>query len=205
MCLDITEKSRKMIAKNDKVVYKMAIMSMYDYVLDIVSDGISFKGCICGVQCSGKIHKDDKTLYFLTNEPYLKGVISPEMYGYLYSWKGINGISELIINGVDILDSKNIVKYLNENTNKEFLKTPYQRNPVKIGKTYKSDLIVNDNSIMKGLHSYKRKSSCGYFLSFAIVKCTIPKGTEYYVGLFGNKVSYASKKITYNEVVDFCK
>ena len=97
------------------------------------------------------------------------------------------------------------------------LRTPYQFTTVKIGGKYESKLTVYDDGIelciTKGLHSLKTKkeaieaakdiTGCDY--DQHIVRCIIPKGSEYYVGDFYDWKGYASSNIEYQEIIKTIK
>lgn len=108
---------------------------------------------------------------------------------------------------------------------KPVLKTPYQNQYVQIGRTYTSPIkIINlvqylfnrektTYQITEALHSFKYLKNCKedsysvrviHFMNTydqVIVKCVIPKGSEYYVGKFGRSICYASDKLVYLEVL----
>lgn len=61
--------------------------------------------------------------------------------------------------------------------------------------------------VSQAFHSYKTLQDLmhGYFKSLSpcmMVKCTIPKGSEYYLGKQGEMDGYASNKIIVNEILD---
>ena len=85
-----------------------------------------------------------------------------------------------------------------------------------LGKTLKSELTMEEEAgysypyITKGFHSYKTLQDLmyGYFQSLSpcmMVKCTIPKGSEYYLGRQGEMDGYASNKLIANEILDVKK
>lgn len=65
-------------------------------------------------------------------------------------------------------------------------------------------------TVSQAFHSYKTLQDLmyGYFQSLSpcmMVKCTIPKGSEYYLGKQGELDGYASNKIIANEILDVKK
>lgn len=100
---------------------------------------------------------------------------------------------------------KDIVVYktLIQESDGEYL-TSYQFFIVKIGETYTSDLIRDNNEICVGLHSFVSKSKAkrvaNYYNELA-VKCVIPKGSYYYRGSFFRASSIASDTLTYVEII----
>jgi hypothetical protein len=104
-------------------------------------------------------------------------------------------------------------------------KTPFYHAKIEIGKTYYSDFEYNIYSmkslmtyvIEKGLHTFTtHKGAISQIAElklnkithrrFCVVECTIPKGTEYYIGEFGNGLtyslpSYASSELKYNKII----
>jgi hypothetical protein len=83
--------------------------------------------------------------------------------------------------------------------------TPYQKVEIKIGETYKSELIKYGSLIDEGIHSVKNLEDANYFVSFDekrfVSKCIIPKGSEYYIGNFNGYDSYASDTLKYVEIL----
>lgn len=101
-----------------------------------------------------------------------------------------------------------VYKHLKKGVNLDDLFTPYRYITINIGETYKSDLfrrIGNKESIDFGLHSFKTLNDAiadGMIEgSKVVVKCIIPRGSRYYVGKFFGKVSLASTRIKYLEIV----
>ena len=103
----------------------------------------------------------------------------------------------------DIICYKRVLIMSEENESDSF-RTPYYGMIIKIGKTYNSDLhyIDNDNIVTRGLHSFAVLSDAfnnGYGY---IVRCIIPKGAEYYTGMFGDAQAYASDMLKYDCIID---
>jgi len=93
--------------------------------------------------------------------------------------------------------------------------TPFKYRPIEIGCSYESELKVEidldaNKSVEIGLHSFKTITDCiRYALPYVdnndnetIVKCIIPKGSQYYEGKFISARCYASTAITYVEVIE---
>lgn len=98
--------------------------------------------------------------------------------------------------------------------------TPFMFKEITIGNTYESDLkietffdggvLIKTNRVEIGLHSMTSKQDCINAASHwvnegrnqLIVKCIIPKGSQYYVGTYQCLKSYASTAIQYVEVVE---
>lgn len=99
------------------------------------------------------------------------------------------------------------------------LVTPYQYMPVEIGETYESklklrlysDLNLDDEElpdnllvgfVNDGFHSFGRfKDAYAQYSADkgerVVVKCIIPAGSEYYIGVFDSVLSYASSNLKY--------
>ena len=98
--------------------------------------------------------------------------------------------------------------------------TIYQRTPIELGKTYTDNELIHMGKgndvyyIGQGVyHTFKKYKDAVVFLrehflftNRVIVRCVIPKGTEYYEGTFddeeesyGSKTLYLSKKILKEE------
>jgi len=97
--------------------------------------------------------------------------------------------------------------------------TPYIKDKVIIGNTYKSKLKHERyarTDIEIGLHSFLTQVVASHYASIiyvadydwyghakiAIAKCIIPKGAKYYTGYFNGYDSYASNELTYLEIVE---
>lgn len=83
-----------------------------------------------------------------------------------------------------------------------------------LGKLYETEIECcskwDFNEVSKSFHSYKTLQDLmhGYFQSLSpcmMVKCTIPKGSEYYLGKQDEMDGYASNKIIANEILDVQK
>jgi len=103
-----------------------------------------------------------------------------------------------------------VFKHLEINRNGTY-RTTYQEFPVTIGETYSSMLITVEfcgwDFCSIGLHSFpellsaKKDGAVACWENCAVAKCIIPKGSKYYVGTFGNEISYASDTIKYVKIV----
>lgn len=83
-----------------------------------------------------------------------------------------------------------------------------------LGKLYETEIECCSKwvftEVSQAFHSYKSLLDLmyGYFKSLSpcmMVKCTIPKGSEYYLGKQGEMDGYASNKIIVNEILDVKK
>ena len=99
---------------------------------------------------------------------------------------------------VDSIRNEDIVSYL----------TTYRRSEIVIGQTYTSVLEKSDYNKVKvdfGLHSFAEKRPCCIDgmteRANVVVRCTIPKGSKYYVGEFCCEKSYASNCLRYDEII----
>lgn len=88
-------------------------------------------------------------------------------------------------------------------------KTPFQKKKVKIGKSYTSWLWkkFSKDEVHFGIHSMAtfRGARClniSDYTDTVIVRCCIPKGSNYYVGYFCCDPSYASNALVYTCQVD---
>ena len=97
------------------------------------------------------------------------------------------------------------------------LKTIYRGASVVIGKKYGSEFSfefdMNKKSVEKGLHSITNLKDAKALVvaeakigwsGLVIARCTIPKGSQYFTGLFGSRDqfrSYASDCVVYNEII----
>ena len=86
--------------------------------------------------------------------------------------------------------------------------TSYQETPITFRKMMTSDVIVENPEgkswINVGLHSYIRQEEAEYqanSLSEVLVKCVIPKGSEYYEGRFLWDPAYVSNQLIYKRVI----
>lgn len=108
--------------------------------------------------------------------------------------------------------TENIVCYkILEKFNKKY-RTPFMEKYVQIRKTYHSEITTNIygdmDMINLGLHSFKSLDGVKLYQedNDIIVKCIIPKGSQYYLGTFGSSStrsaeSYASDTLTYVEII----
>ena len=81
--------------------------------------------------------------------------------------------------------------------------TYFQLSPVEIGRTYVSEFSFNyDGDVEKGLHSFANPQDALNGQERLVCRCIIPKGSRYYEGSFANRVSYASNRLTYVELLN---
>lgn len=205
MCLDIEETSRKRTATKDISVVKVLLIkrSLPEKAL---STSLSGKECTVTIKkrtFKGKLFVSEGNQEWIChNINYLNGSKSPNKFGYKYSWFIDSNVTSLIIDGVEYY--------------KDMLRTIYRNMPIEIGEEYTSELRRNisrfgNHKIQKGLHSFDEsefdivqeaynKDYGPQYLKF--VKCIIPKGAEYYKGVFKDKVSYASDRLKYIKIIE---
>ena len=197
MCLTLKNANTKSkIAEEDIVVYKRLIE------VDFPKPGYhgkEFTARFCGRKCSGVISEQDGDTYFCMNNNYVGSLKVNEMFNYRTAYlpeKGLDGIfRNVMVNEVSVDTIKKLT-------------TPYQYVKIKIGSTYNSALEKTSNEIREGLHSFKHLSDAIEDGDGVYVQCVIPKGSEYYEGIFivrrngvGYAESYASDKLTYVKIV----
>lgn len=105
-----------------------------------------------------------------------------------------------------------VYKVLFKNKEGELL-TPYQKQLVKVGCTYTSELSKNIFGEIKiGLHSFTTIEGCEEDIKFfngfrdyigrmCICSCTIPDGTWYYEGIFDGQPCIASQCLIYDKII----
>lgn len=184
MCLQNI--SERKIAGEDITCYKY--LKTAQRISSNVKHGDDFTCKIKGIAVTGKISIDNNIVYFCTNELKANGKACTEKFGYKYSW---------IWDG-DVSDFKDIISVLI---------TPFQEVEVEIGKTYFSDLFptqLNPTILCKGLHSITDLNDCieNTGINNVVVKCIIPKGSEYYEGMWWDYKGYASNCIKYVEIIN---
>ncbi len=193
MCLTLkSEKTRVKTAKEDIVVYKALKYSVRTTINDLhkLKHGDSFIGIIKGIECEGKILIDKyENIFFCTDNEILCGYFTYNKLGYKYCWCFDSNVHKIIVNGEIMYDTE-IIGY----------QTFYQGFKVEMGETYTSELEKTGDTIEKGLHSFETMKGAKLYSS-TVAKCIIPKGSQYYEGMFGSSVSYASDTLTYVEIV----
>lgn len=129
MCLSNVTTREPLIAEEDITVYKFIEKSseLIDNWKELVNHGDDCIAVIDNETVNGKISINFDKLYICTDNPNFDGNYAEDMLGYNYSWAFDNDVKSLTING------KNIVCL--------GYRTIWQNSPVKIGKTYKSELI----------------------------------------------------------------
>ena len=197
MCLYLkNEEVEVKTAKKDIAVYKI-LKENKDFLIKVdklkeLKHGDSFKGIINKTECEGKVSIDFiGRIYFCTNEEKLNGNRTSDRFGYKYSWIKDPSIKKIIVNDETIYNIECVDEYY----------TPYQQFEVKIGETYFSKLDKWYNIVEKGLHSFETLKDAKDCRDI-IAKCIIPKGSEYYKGMFNDNISYASNKLTYLEIIE---
>lgn len=96
--------------------------------------------------------------------------------------------------------------------------TPYMHFNVEMGKTYSSELTKFKATpifkydtfdcyadVFQGLHTFVNYDETKRFCQLhnrILVKCIIPKGSTYYVGIFADIAACASDKLTYVEIIE---
>jgi hypothetical protein len=200
MCLELKNESVKpKIAKKDIVVYKFLKVGKK---FNPEFHGKEFTGVIKNFTVKGKI-SIDKTIFLCTNEIHLNGIHTEDKLGYVYSWAIDENVKSIEVDGVEIIKKG----YVLDNAKVLTFLTPYQDVEIKIGETYKSELIKYDSLIEEGIHSFENFEVANYFTISVkdriVAKCIIPKGSEYYIGKYSNNgyVSYASDTLKYIEVL----
>ncbi len=192
MCLELkSNKIKSKIAKEDIVCYKRLEHLTTIINKSNIKDGVEFTGVINKIECSGKISIESNRIFFCTNHPKLNGANSQNKYGYINSWIFDTAVTSIIINNKEVINLKIV--------------TPYRKFPIKIGKTYNSELIKKDEYVYEGLHSYKNLNDAKKHHIGIYVECIIPKGSKYYEGKFDiDNAAYASDKLTYVKIIEDC-
>jgi hypothetical protein len=186
MCLE--KISEKRIAEEDITVYKFLSMSKTLKGPYVVS-GNDCVAIISGQKVVGKISIDESGAIFIChNYEDFDGSTADNLLGFRYSWMIDKDVTSVEVNHVELISKS--------------LTTPFRYSPVEIGKTYESELEVCGDTIEKGLHSFKKVVRPYYKDNAIFVKCIIPKGSKYYEGLFNDRISYASNKLTYLEIIE---
>jgi hypothetical protein len=195
MCLKLKNGSVKpKIAKKDIVVYKFLDVRK----LKPEFHGKEFTGVIKSFIVNGKISIGETT-FFCTDEMHLNGFKYDDKLGYKYSWAIDKNVKSIKVDGAEIIKDGCVLDSFKNST----ILTHYQNVEIKIGETYKSKLIKNDLLIDEGIHSFKNLKDTNYFAikNKIVVKCIIPKGSEYYIGEYDGYVSYASDTLKYVEIL----
>ena len=86
--------------------------------------------------------------------------------------------------------------------------TPYKEVKIKFNTLITSKIKrISEWKITVALHSFKHKSDAiedaENECSTELAKCIIPKGSEYYYGLFDYKPCYASNQLIYIDIVQY--
>jgi hypothetical protein len=187
MCLERI--SEKMVADRDITVYKRLVMKP---VINPKLNNKPFSCKISNVLVEGKLSVEREQLFFCTNDIRFSGEEADDKKGFKYSW--------VLDHQVDLKTLRVEGKKM-KTVSEEFLATPYQGTPITLGKEYESEIsFITENgrdAIMKALHSFKSQRNARGDGSGFVVKCIIPKGTEYWEGWFYGIPSIASRKLIY--------
>lgn len=191
MCLELKNKNeRAKVAQEDITVYKRLRVRKG---IKLGNHGKAFTAVIDEKPCSGAISEFEGKTFFCTDNDNLNGNDCPNKFGFKNSWEFDSVVKNMVIDGIDIEES---VVYV----------TPYQDFRVEIGNTYTSELKKNGYEVNEGLHSFstlqEARQDGDSEGEDVHVECIIPKGSKYYIGLFGGGVSYASDTLTYVRIVD---
>jgi hypothetical protein len=199
MCLRLKNgRVKPKIAENDIIVYKFLKNGRK---LNPNFHGKEFTGVIDSSIVEGKISIDKRT-FFCTNDDFFDGICANDKLGYKYSWLIDSRVKSIEVDGVEIIINGRVLN----NAKVLAILTPFQDVEIEIGETYKSKLIKYGSSIEEGIHSFENLEDAKRLSSFdedrIVVKCIIPKGSEYYVGEYNNGyISYASDTLKYVEIL----
>ena len=127
-------------------------------------------------------------LFICSNNIHFEGKHCAEKFGYAFFWIFDENVSSIKCGEVELVDA--------------VYKTPYRALSVKIGNTYKSSLIKEHDKVHIGLHSFLNKTHARADGWGTVVECIIPKGSQYYKGMFDEYPSYASTALTYVKTID---
>lgn len=198
MCLDIKKNAKSRIAVEDIICYKRLLYKESSCAQEDLLrsyDNHEFIGIINNVKCEGKIRVEDNRVYFCTNESRLDGCDCVDKLGHDFSWRFDVRIFHIAIKSTNELQTIFECSYI----------TPYRHAEVQMGKIYTSDLGIKQYSqtdaIHQGLHSFVKSRDAKADGPDVIVKCIIPKGAEYYEGIFYDMSAYASNQLKYIEIV----
>lgn len=192
MCLDLMKNTELQIASENIICYKRIYESFLPSTEKLLQcHGRKFTGIILDIKCSGHIYvTDEQIVYFCTDHYRLDGLNCSNKLGYDYSWMFDNDVISIFVddnNMLDIIESKYV--------------TPYQHAIIEIGETYYSELVREKNEVNIGLHSFVARISAIEDGNGLVVKCVIPKGSEYYLGKFNGVDSFASNSLKYLEII----
>ena len=116
--------------------------------------------------------------------------------------------SKLMTAKKDIVVFKHVYYYGNG------IATPYRNMRIKLLEVIESELmdmrVADTYWVSKGLHSFKLKKDALYDMidegyggqKRSVVKCIIPKGSNYFIGTFMELKCYASNRIIYKEILE---
>lgn len=188
MCL--SDISKKMIASKDIVVKKQLVKCAIVKPSKKLH-GKPFTATILNYNkkyfVSGHISIDDNRIFLCSDHEKADGLCIKDKHGHTFSWLLNSTVLHLTIDG-----KKCPTGY----------KTPYLQVNISLGETYTSPIIVTEyQNIDVGLHSYLMEAVVNCAENGIIVKCIIPKGSEYYVGTFDGQRSLVSNCLRYTHEI----
>lgn len=194
MCLMLETDAKLQIAEEDIICYKWVKINTNMLLPTLELHGKPFHGIIKNIEVDGVLSIVTIAatgVYLCHNIVSLNGLDCIHRFGYEFSWRLDGSVKSIIVDGKELL-----VKYM----------TPYRYYQIEIGETYYSKLIRVRNEINIGLHSFLSDTMARLDANddgdaYDIIKCIIPKGSEYYEGHFRGVPSYASNCIKYVEIV----
>jgi len=183
MCL--VNISEKKVAEKDITCYKYLHYELKESdIINVANNGDPFECFIYKIKTKGHITIQGNKVYLCTDDPNLDGKDCDDKHGHEFSWIFGGDVQVCTINDNKI-----------NNTN---LLTLYRNAIVVIGEIYKSKLVLRDDRVNEGLHSYTNIPEKNGNI---IVRCTIPQGSEYYEGDFNGEDSLASDTLRYDEII----
>ena len=188
MCL--SRAGELLVAKEDLVCYKR--LRPYRVLTQDLDKyhGKEAVAIVRGKEYNVTISIERDRLFLCSNNENLKGRRCVERFGYDYSWIYDSSVTSIKCDEEELVDDSKF-------------KTPYQDAVVTIGETYTSALYKNySGDVHLGIHSFLRLEDAKNGGSGVFAECFIPKGAEYYKGLYDGAANYASKKLTYVKILE---
>ena len=186
MCLNLKPNAKIQIATEDITVYKKV------YPTTIIKRGLK-TGDVCtaiikGYVVNGVISIEEKEIFICYNNSNIVGCSCNNKQGFPHSWCVDSMVTSIIVNDKEYIQPG--------------YKTQYRQFKIILKHTYKSKLIIEKeigyNFVNIGIHSFV---NIPVHMTTNVIKCIIPKGSNYIVGSFNCQKSIASDKIKYLEVV----